>query len=52
MCFPIFVVCVRPVKKLQIMGIIDLRTPSSINFFTTMLWLTRSNAFVKSIVVK
>ena len=34
----------RPVRKLQIHGIIDLLTPISINLCTTMLWLILSKA--------
>ena len=39
---------VRLVRKLQTMGMMDLHTPNCMSLLITILWLTRSKAFVKS----
>ena len=45
---PILTACRRQVRKLQIHGMMDLRTPILISFWTTKLWLILSIALLKS----
>ena len=40
--------CYRSVRKLQIHGMIERRTPKSISFLITMVWSILSNALLKS----